>query len=386
MFDPKTLILSNIREFYTQAYNLAPMEISHREFAVGDFDNKISQRHLSFKSSTELKDFLVSNAPMHVHYSQAFYKYPDARPMERKELTGAELVFDIDITDMNLSCQKVHGKNVVCNICLGNAKEEAIKLIEDFLVPDFGFSKKEIEVNFSGNRGYHVHVLSEEAFKLSVEARKEITDYIAGKGLSFGEFFPTSQQRGVLIGPKLDDQGWGGRIARSFVKALENGPEALMQLGIEGRIARNLYKKRALVELGIKNGNWDMVYIKKKSEFWESIINKQVIMQSDLIDRNVTSGITHTIRLPNTIHGDTGLIAKKVAFSELNKFDPMKECIAFEKGEVRIKVSKSPSIEMKGESFGPYENTEIEVPIYVGIYLYLKGLAQIVDLHKNQEK
>ncbi|MGC8710542.1 MAG: DNA primase catalytic subunit PriS [Candidatus Micrarchaeia archaeon] len=381
MLEPKTMILDNVREFYKQAYDLAPIEVSHREFAVGDFENKISQRHLSFKNGSELKNFLVSNAPMHVHYSQAFYKYPDARPMERKELTGAELVFDIDITDMNLPCQKVHGKNVVCPICLGTAKEEATKLVEDFLVPDFGFSKKEIEINFSGNRGYHIHVLSSEVFKLSVEARKEITDYIAGKGLNFSEFFPTSKQRGVLLGPKLDDPGWGGRIARSFVKALENGPDALMQIGIEGRIARNLYKKRALVELGIKNGNWDMVYIKKKSDFWESIINKQVIMQSDLIDRNVTSGITHTIRLPNTIHGDTGLVAKKVAFSELNRFDPMKECIAFDKGELKIKVSKSPSIEMKGMTFGPYENAETTVPIYVGIYLYLKGFAQIVDFN-----
>ncbi len=380
--DPKEFILSEVREYYSKAAALAPSSIEKREFAYGDFEHKILQRHLSFKGEKELREFLVEKAPMHVHYSPALYKYPDARPMEAKGLLGAELTFDIDITDMDLPCQKVHGKDLVCNDCIGVAKEEAFKLIEDFLVPDFGFSKDEIEVNFSGNRGYHIHVISPSAMKLSEDARKEVADYISGRNLNFSEIFPTMGQRGILMGPKPDDYGWGGKIARNFLKALENGPDALMALGIERRIAKNLYRKKALVEMGIKNGNWDMVYIKKKKDFWENILKKQVIKQSDIIDKNVTSYTTHTIRLPNTIHGSTGLLAKKVSLPDLEKFDPLKEAIVFKRGEMKIRVEKIPAITLNGEFYGPLEKSELYVPSYVGIYLYLKGLAQILEISK----
>ncbi|MGB9732706.1 MAG: DNA primase catalytic subunit PriS [Candidatus Micrarchaeia archaeon] len=377
--DPRSFILGEVREYYKSA-EVAPTNIEKREFAYGDFEHKILQRHLSFKSPSELRSFLLEKVPMHVHYSPALYRFPDARPMERKELIGAELAFDIDITDMDLPCQKVHGKELVCKDCLGVAKEEVLKLIEDFLIPDFGFKKEEIEINFSGNRGYHVHVTSQEVLGLSEDARKEIADYISGKGLDFSEIFPTIEQRGVLIGPKPEDLGWRGKIARNFLKALESGPDALMALGIERRIAKNLYQKRALVEMGIKSGNWDMVYIKKKKDFWKKILEKQVIRQSDVIDRNVTSYTTHTIRLPNTIHGSTGLIAKKLSFSEIEKFDPLRDSIAFKKGEMKVRIEKAPAIVMNSEVYGPFEKVEEYLPSYIAIYLYLKGLAQILDI------
>ncbi|MGC8662709.1 MAG: DNA primase catalytic subunit PriS [Candidatus Micrarchaeia archaeon] len=377
--DAKGFILSEVRNYYKNALGIAPSSIEKREFAYGDFEHKILQRHLSFKSESELRAFLIEKAPMHMHYSPALYKYPDARPMENKGLIGAELTFDIDITDMDLPCQKVHGKELVCNDCLGVAKDEVFKLIEDFLIPDFGFRKEEIEVNFSGNRGYHIHVISKEALALSADARKEIADYISGKNLDFSEIFPTMGQRGMLIGPKPEDPGWGGKIARNFMRSLESGPETLIMLGIERGIARNLYKKRALVEMGIKNGNWDMVYIKKKKDFWENILKKQIIKQSDLIDRNVTSYTTHTIRLPNTIHGSTGLLAKKVALVDLEHFNPLKDAIIFKNGEVRVKIERSPAITMNGEVYGPFEKSERYLPAYVAIYLYLKGLTQFFE-------
>ena len=53
----------------------------------------------------------------------------------------------------------------------------------------------------------------------------------------------------------------------------------------------------ALVEMGIRNGNWDMVYIKNKADFWKSVIEKQAVAQSDRIDKNVTNDTGHMIRL-----------------------------------------------------------------------------------------
>ncbi len=374
-----------IREYYRNAANIAPAAIEQREFGFGNYEKKISQRHFAFGSEKELKGYLVKNAPPYVSYSAAYYRYPDARPMETKEWHGAELIFDLDSTELNLPCQKEHGSIWVCKDCLQGIKDETIKLIEDFLIPDFGFSEQEISINFSGNRGYHLHITKPSVLKLSADARKEISNYISGMGMDFSEFFPTSGTRGAkLVGPKPDDAGWGGKIARSFVASLEKGPEKLASLGIDLPTAKKLYAKRALIELGIKGGNWDMVYIKKKTEFWKRISDKQAIMQSDMIDKSVTGDTSRLIRLPGTIHGETGLIAKKIgSLEELKKFDPMKDAIAFRNGEGTVEVESAMGFQMNGRTFGPYKHEHVRLPTYAAVYLILKGVAKVPSKHQQ---
>ncbi|MCL4375609.1 hypothetical protein M1394_02310, partial [Candidatus Marsarchaeota archaeon] len=104
------------------------------------------------------------------------------------------------------------------------------------------------------------------------------------------------------------------------------------------------------------------------------------VIQSDRIDGNVTNDTSHLIRLPDTIHGETGFIAKRIgSLSELHKFDPMRDAIAFEKGELRVCANAEHELEIKGEVFGPYSGEEVVLPVYAATYLYLKGLAHIIN-------
>ncbi len=381
---PQELVKRLISEYYTSHTNIEPRNISQREFGFGTLESKVAVRHMAFPTDKALHEYLVKNPPASVSCSQAFYKFPDARPMEKKEMLGAELVFDLDATEMDISCQNVHGKGWVCENCLTEVKKEVLKLIDNFLVPDFGFSEKDISVNFSGNRGYHIHIDTEDVSKLDGNARKAISDYISGNGLEFSEFFPTAGQRGTkLLGPKPDDMGWGGKIARGAIEALDSSPEKLAELGVDRLTAKKLHEKKSLIELGIRSGNWDMVYIKKKDEFWSKLVSRQAIIQSDKIDKNVTSDITHLLRLPNTIHGDTGLVAKKLkSRAEFEAFDPFKDAIAFKEGEMKVIANSINPLVMNGKSYGPYDNKEIVLPAYVGIYLYLKGYAKIKGYRK----
>ncbi len=371
-----------ISEYYKTCHGLAPTRISEREFGVGNFDVKISQRHMSFRSERELKDYLAVNSVPYVSSSPALYRYPTARPMEKKIWLGSELVFDLDVTDMTLPCQEKHGKSWICRICLDEVRNETLKLIYDFLIPDFGFSEGEISVNFSGNRGYHVHVNNEEVMRLNAAARKEITNYIAGIGIDFADLFPTAGKKGEkLVGPSAKDRGWKGKIAKNFLANLNEGTDSLIRMGIDRPTAAKLFRSRGLVRMGIENGNWDMVYIKNKGAFWKGITERQAVSQSDRIDRNVTNDPSHLIRLPNSIHGGTGLIAKKLGSpGELRNFDPMRDAIAFRKGFMKVSVNTSHEIYMNGQKFGPYGG-EIKVPAYVGAYLYLKGFGRIISFN-----
>ncbi len=383
MPDPQGLerVKNLITRFYRKNPVDGPDRIAEREFGVGTFDRKIATRHMSFRSAMELNRYLSIEAPPYVSYSNSYYRNPDWRPMERKGWIGAELVFDLDVTDMNLKCQVVHGKKWVCEQCFEAVRAETLKLIEDFLVPDFGFDRKRIRVNFSGNRGYHVHVNEDNVIGLDGNARKEITDYIAGIGIEMNEFFPTLGMRGKsLVGPRPTDKGWRRRMATHFVASLNAGPQAMKELGIDQKTARMLYRKRALIQMGINNGNWDMVYIKNKAEFWKRIIENQTIKQSDKIDRNVTNDVSHLIRLPGTIHGETGLVARELgSVNELASYDPMKSAIAFPEGDLKIKVKTDFPLFMNGMRFGPYAESVQRLPMYAAVYLYLKGFATIID-------
>ena len=383
MLDVKSLgfVRGLLKGYYEKATDIAPRNIERREFGFGDYDRKIAYRHYAFKNEKELKVYLVSNVPPFVSFSSAEYEKPGARPMENKKILGSSLVFDLDANDLGLPCRNEHGSSWVCKKCFDGVKNETMELIERFLIPDFGFSESDISVNFSGNRGYHVHVSNEEVFGLvDSAARKQISDYVSGNGIDLNEFFPALGKRGVrLDGPKPTDYGWGGKLANGIINALNNGESSLLALGIDKKSVNMLVKRRAEIIFGITTGNWDKVNIPKKAEFWSNVLKSISIKQSESIDRGVVNDTYHLIRLPGTIHGDTGLVAMNVgSVKALERFDPMTEAIAFREGTVKVKTAKVPKFIMNGTEYGPFDNSEVELPTYAGVYMVLKRLASVV--------
>ncbi len=186
-----------------------PTRINEREFGYMPFGGGMI-RHLSIKTAGELKAMLVKEAPYGVYTSSSYYK--DASlPMAEKGWKGGDLVFDIDADDLNLPCKAEHDwwecktcgnfqvglrpqkcptcsntriltLNWACEKCLGASKNEAIKLHE-MLLRDFGVSKSEITIYFSGNKGYHISVDSESWYGMDQRARSEITEYVSGKDI-----------------------------------------------------------------------------------------------------------------------------------------------------------------------------------------------------------
>jgi DNA primase small subunit len=190
-------------------------------------------------------------------------------------------------------------------------------------------------------------------------------------------FFPTLGMKGKkLEGPRPADYGWGGKLARGVIKALNTGVGELTSLGIDRPTANLLFRKRAEVILGITTGNWDKINIPKKAELWAKTLASIAVRQSDSIDKNVSTDVHKLLRLPGTIHGDTGLIAKKLgSFADLSKFDPMVEAVAFTKGTQRVKIESSPKFEIAGRSYGPFSHAEVELETPAAAYLILKRSA-----------
>jgi len=407
-----SFVRDRFAEFYEKESSRieAPTSIEHREFGFLLFKENIMIRHRSFSNVEKLRSSLRRSVPLHVYYSTAYYEMPE-EDMEKKGWLGADLYFDIDADHIPTHCAKVHdkwtcsgcgffGKGITpekcpscgaqsfdektwpCETCLESAKQETIKLI-NILTHDFGFSTDEVMVSFSGQRGYHVYIENEENRTMDSLDRKEIADYITGTGLE-AEFHGLGKvgSRGVktFVGPVLDDFGWRGRIAKGTYEFLRDSTkDELQHLGLNKKVVEAIIaSKETILRSWQSSGPWNLVK-GVGPESWKLITQEGLRSQSVKIDTVVTTDIHRLIRLANTLNGKTGLM--KVAFpaTQIEKFDPFSEAVAFTEGEATVIVEEAPQFRLREETFGPLKNRKVELPMAAAVLLLCKDLAEVAD-------
>ncbi len=233
---------------YTELVKSFPLidKIQHREFAFLFWDKDYMVRHRGFSNPQLFLSELKGVAPRHVYLSAALYNSPADKIMSSKGWIGCDFVVDIDSDHMDLSCQKNHDLYIciecdyvskdnitkcpkceslirkqlwLCDECLQASKNEVIKLVDDFL-PDFGFIKDNIKLNFSGHRGYHIHLREEFIRAMNSEERRQIVDYMTATNFEPDDYFMYKQSIGSFIGSTIDEPGWKGRLANNFLKIL----------------------------------------------------------------------------------------------------------------------------------------------------------------------
>jgi DNA primase small subunit len=349
--------------------------IEKREFGYRKFDSLVV-RHISFKNIGELVAELVRNVPLDVYYSNAYYGFP-SNPINEKQWEGADLIFDIDIKDLNIPCFHDHtyyicnscgfvnseqklcsncnkGKtydiSIPCKRCIIAIKKEAAKLLE-FLRSDLGIEEKFIEIFFSGNAGFHFHVNDPSMRNLDSNSRFNVTDYIIGNGFMCESIGVRKYRNGFMI--KLPKSGimngWRKKIASS--------------LGIN---QKSELKLKHLVEA---SGGYDG---------FRNEINRITKKFGVHIDSQVTNDIHRVFRLPGSINGKSGLTKTKC--DDLESFNPNNDACMLDDSEVYINLKTKLKINLKNNNF-KLDNVLEKVPSYVAVYLVCKGLATI---SKNQ--
>ena len=348
----KIWIKSRIKEYYENA-EIEVRDIEKREFGIGNWGKKIERRHLSFNSNEELRGFLIQEAPLYVSYSSSLYEDPSATPMENKNRIGVELVFDLDGEDSSKES-------------LSLIKKELVNLIR-ILKKDFGV--KDFRINFSGNRGFHLHVHDKEFLYMSREARKRFIEYLKGN-FDYDKMFFTDSS-GILRGPKEGDKGFKGRFAEKLLEILKKEPERLGR-----KVNVDAWRK------ALKTGNYSLIPIRSNKKILEKlkIVGEHIKIKSIDVDAGVTYDISKLIRMPNSIHGSTGFIAKTINEGEIERFNPYNDALPLE-SEVKIKYLKTiKKIERDGE------NSKIilkrkgyveKVNSSIAMFLLLKELATL---------
>jgi DNA primase small subunit len=376
-----------------------PLNTPEREFGFLLFNGKFMVRHRAFKDPASLLGAVRDLVPSHVYFSTAYYREPTA-PMEEKGWMGADLVFDIDADHLNAPCKPNHDswkckacgmkgqggapklcpkckndrmeeQTWLCDRCLQEAKEETVRLLE-MLYTDLGIDHDDTMLFFSGHRGYHVHIHSKQTLQLGEEERREIADYLLAQGLDpqLHELEEISiGGTKVAEGPLIGQPGWRGRIVAGIYDLLEG---EIDQIGLTSSQVSALK-------------SWDREELLRKPFWssvkgvglptWKTLVSKAVEKKSAKIDSVVTTDIHRLIRMPGTLNGHTGLQAVKVPEERLDEFDPFTEPLAFE-GEMKVKVSASPSFRLGDEQFGPYHDETILLPSAAAMLLLCKHRAE----------
>lgn len=372
--ETKVFLGKRFKKYYWDNLVKAPRKVNSREFGFGTLEDKIKFRHKSFNTQEELTNFLKREAPFFISYSAAYYEYPENQPMKTKNWLGADLIFDLDVDIEYLN-----------NESMQEMKRQVIAVVE-FLESDFGFGKADLTVNFSGGKGYHVHVFSDDVAGLGQKERRMIVDYMTGTGAEVSAFMRNNEEgagisyshgtakqvQAEATGPTEDSVGWARRIYSGLLDFFSSSPKDMMMVsGIGGKTAEKIYSNQEKYVRLLKSGHYESLP-GITDKLMKKIISDRSIRIKDA-DKQVTLDTARLIRLPDSIHGGTGLLAKKA--QDIDSFNPLVDAIAFSDEEINVKTVKAiPSFELNENTFKKAGKGEkLMMPEYAAVYLMVKG-------------
>ena len=365
-------LVETFKQYYFDHFNLihVPDRSSEREFGYKKFNSGMI-RHISLKTDKDLRLMLMTNVPSDVFCSNAYYSFPNLS-MGEKDWKEADLIFDIDAKDLNLSCRKEHTcikclscnevsliqdicpkcksnkldfVSLPCQNCISSLKKETLNLIK-ILTTDLQIRRENILVSFSGNDGFHLYVANSAYNTLGSKERSDLSDYIMFRRAipeAFG-FKKANPSRSLL--PELAEPGWRGRVAADLFGSKSNRSKGVTKIISDGYHA---YRQR-LEEMG-KNS----IGIR--------------------IDPNVTVDIHRIFRLEGSLNSKSGLT--KLACENIEKFSPYTDACLIDDKSVEV-LAKCPIVfRLKNKKFGPYTNETVSIPKFTAVYMICKGIANL---------
>jgi DNA primase small subunit len=389
------LLVRSFRRYYRENRPVMPSRFGRREFGFMFFDKTFVQRHTGYSRGDDLHRFLITQVPAHCYYSTAYYRNPAAPTMEEKGWLGADLIFDLDADHLK------GAETMRYETMLAKVKEEMMRLVDDFLFGDLGFSVDEVDIVFSGGRGYHAHVNKDSVQGLGSAERREIVDYVTGNGLDMGWAFPrhhivTSQSpdgRRANISedrliPRPEDGGWKRHLRSGLESLLEDAEGMEMEAFRakypsvsqykDGRLGKLMHELSASRRSILARNTLAPLSTKKMQETVISIMENDVRPAlAGEVDEPVTADIKRLIRLPGSIHGKSGLRVTPLSRDELTGFDPLLDAVPPQYGQEPILLNMRQDMEIVFRGERHRLSGQTEVPEDLAVFLVGRKMADV---------
>ena len=380
-------VAGRFRDHYRRVSVAHPPAADRREWAYIPWSRREQTtmiRHRALQDLGTLQAFLRDEFPRHVYYSAGRYEDPGAGVMGAKGWQGADLVFDLDADHL-----PGVGADDDYRSMLQACKEE-LRALLDLLERDFGF--EDLDVIFSGGRGYHVHVRTESVRPLDRRARRDIADYIQGQGVTLDRIVNTEAVVGVgretpaqrrSIDP---ERGWSRRIHHELMQEVD----ALTDMATDDALERlreidGIGEGRATAILSAIENSYEQIAAGNVDvhpaflTFVDWTIERATRRQGAAIDEPVTTDVNRLIRLPGSLHGGSGLVARRIKSGTLDLFEPLEHAIpeTFRGQDITIDVTEPAHVTM-GNIDREYDPGIVRLPEYAGMHLLLSGEAKKV--------
>ncbi len=375
-------------KYYAENSIYGVRQLPSREFGFMFFDRTYVHRHVGFHDVQAIMKYMSEKAPSHAYYSAAYYDRPNAGTMAEKGWLGADLIFDLDADHVRGSEQLPYEQ------MLERVKEVMIKLYDEFVCSDLGFSEDSTEIVFSGGRGYHIHVYGEEVRRLGSHERREIVDYITAGELDLdillsSEPIEGSGSRKTLRStrlPGMGEGGWYGKTRKALNMVLESiqslpeerAVEMLCSAGIKKNQASRIYAE--LMDQGRRERMLNENILDALTDRDEDLRRFKSLLESKAVewlggqtDEPVTSDVHRLIRLPGSLHGKTSLRVVSLTRDELTAFNPLKDAVAdFGEGSVTVHSNRNFTSEPVGGSTVTIREGLNEIPLATALFLMLR--------------
>ncbi len=313
------------------------------------------RRHLSFSSAEEVHTYLRTMTPAHVYYSSAYYAHPGAAQMSDKGWRGADLIFDLDADHI------VRGPY---DVMLARVKEELFKLI-DMLTGELGFSARDLRVNFSGGRGYHIHVPTLSVRSWDSAERRELVNYVSGTGLS---------AESMLTGPASRSRGWQKRYRLALTAELDR--IASMDAGEQTGYLTGLKGVSDKFAAADPEKLLENKVIRAITDTENKPFREKILRYAAQADEPVTTDIKRLIRHPGSLHGGSGMRVTPLEISRLDAFDPLIDAVVFGERQVPVECSFALSMPILGNRYDLTAGANT-VPEALAVFLCSRGIAEI---------
>jgi DNA primase small subunit len=301
---PQTMIFKEAtpeerREYFSEEWRVSSLpsfilnNLPYLEFAFDNDGSGPNDRYNAFSTPAELNQRIKKSSPYAIYSSVSHYRIPS----QREDWLKAELVFDIDARDLPVRrCDCESG--TVCEICLTDAKEIALTLIET-LRDDFGLEN--IYLIYSG-RGYHVRCIDDAA--TAIENRGSIFDYVTGSRVPSDIFMV---------------KGYSAAFRRMTALNLSKAKTLTMRGG-----SSILERADAIVEALIKRDKITLEDLITQKRL-EHLLQEIALLNAESVDGKCTIDIKRILRLPTSLHSKVSMICTVVVNWET--FDPLREAV-----------------------------------------------------------
>lgn len=393
--------------YYSDTQIPHPLSLVRREFAFAQFGSDGSGpfvRHRAYPDGGAFDKELRRLVPRHLYYSSSLYEVPGHLSMKEKKWLGAEVIFDLDADHL----RDAEGRSYLAQLDL--AKERFQYLLEEFLLGDFGLDEDDIDVVFSGGRGYHAHVRAEPFLRLTSMERRELVDHIQGVGFQpEQDSFETETgaipriRDGARTYRRLatpDTPGWKGRMARAVLKWLDDHQQVdeatmaseVLDLLSEGRpevrrgmhrraqtIAQHLASEKTREAIAGRQTLESFGSDENRDLFLSALARRLAIPIQGETDAPVTTDVHRLIRMPGSLHGGTGLRVLPLTRAELALFDPLRDALLPNPSGKTTDVHLLQEVDYAGPSFQLHASLGAPVRLReeLALFLILRGEATV---------